>query len=368
MYVEVSTARVKHSTLRTERQNEETWLTAESTASKVIWGRKCGYVTGVRWQMVDIFSVHGMSLLVGKKLRLNLLCFLGALVGIASLCTSWTRLEVQLILSLRTLAIIHSSGIGLAGGLSSLTDPLRLSAIFFLVGTAVAFITPSGGFFQLGGLLFLLDYSVGEMPSKTHLDTGVILAMISTAVVLASLLPPLGSLKRGNEKRLLARLLTTSRISERLSVNMLSMIGGLVGIACLFLPWASESVPSVNVLGVNYLSPGRWFLMGVDDLPLRISMAVFLAGCVLAFLSPSGGAIQLVGGILFLTYIRDWLVGSYAGRVDYAWVLALAAGCITLAGFVRPTGFGFLKSKCSLVERLLAWGVPRSRTPNPVNT
>lgn len=127
------------------------------------------------------------------KLRINLLCVSGALLGFVAMALPW---------------ILESERIG-AGVWQHYdlnwyfyadrgVDVVAL--VVFLVGSAMAFLTPLGGLFQLAGVLSfatsrsgdIRTITAGEITQSLEWGVGLFFAVISSAIVIASLFVPIG--------------------------------------------------------------------------------------------------------------------------------------------------------------------------------
>jgi hypothetical protein len=118
-------------------------------------------------------------------MKVNVLGLVGAVIGVVAIFSTWLG---------------YASG-WFHGAVSwNLIDILNdapayhnawYAALFFIVGTLVAFLSPAGGLLQVAGVLFwwtyYLDYR-GEMPSRMASYIG----LASAIIVLASMLRPLG--------------------------------------------------------------------------------------------------------------------------------------------------------------------------------
>ncbi len=127
--------------------------------------------------------------------RVNLLCLVGATVGVLALLTPWCFLKAS------------DSGPGYdastpfnTGSLREIMSPseMRSFSILMIAGTLISFISPVGGGLQVSGILLFLYNYVGGRPAFSIPEIriipgfGALFAIISSGFVLASLLWPMG--------------------------------------------------------------------------------------------------------------------------------------------------------------------------------
>jgi len=157
-----------------------------------------------------------------KNPRINVLCIVGAMVGVSCLLTTWALVtETPPGWPTNT----HSKGAGveplswsLVDALASTLDPfsnaygdaeiVAFSALF-IIGTALAFITPLGGAPQLAGVLGFYSSSAGNL-FVSEFAAGFAIAALAAVIVLASIAIPLGVGYDARPLSLRARLLTVS--------------------------------------------------------------------------------------------------------------------------------------------------------------
>lgn len=96
-------------------------------------------------------------------------------------------------------------------------------------------------------------------------------------------------------------------------VNIVCLVGAVMGLAALLLPWVtitSFETYDTNFRADEYLATTDQ--IGTDDfiLWLVVGAYAFIAGTALAFSSPLGGILQGVG--IAMTYIGGYTVGEHA--------------------------------------------------------
>ena len=156
-------------------------------------------------------------------------------------------------------------------------------------------------------------------------------------------------------------------------LNLLSIVGGILGIISLVLPWLFLSFTAVGfsfstgVSGIQILAGlGGVFLQagiaggGSGMLLLIAGVFLVLAGSIVAFLHPAGGLFTLGGGVSGLVgaflLSQDFsgpsgnLGGEISAGPSVGVFLALVAGILSLVGFrvqiptpgpPRPAGYAY---------------------------
>jgi hypothetical protein len=129
-------------------------------------------------------------------------------------------------------------------------------------------------------------------------------------------------------------------------VNILALLGGLVGVIAICTQWIVEYGFYIHNLTNTPLTAMR-FLITHNDLPYHsifwISLLLFFIGVIATFVSPLGGFLQLSGIGLFIYYFQDIFAGWYPGVEDS---ISLGVGLffgslsslIVIVSFLRPIG------------------------------
>ena len=132
------------------------------------------------------------------------------------------------------------------------------------------------------------------------------------------------------------------RTEPVVSVNLLCLIGAMVGVVSLFLPWCMM-VEGPNELGV---SPAD-LITDTEELlssSLTGPALLFTIGAVTAFLFPVSFAVQTAGIVLFLRVVMDQYAGAPLGydyEMSLGFYAAVLSSVMVLAGLVRPVGPGY---------------------------
>ena len=138
------------------------------------------------------------------KLRVNVLCLIGAILAVLSLFLPWTLTQDRETGDTDTLGAFDYG--------ETFPDNFRYAVTLFLIGTAAAFFTPLGGLLQLiGSIGFVMTALTSTFPEfQITFWAGSAMAMFSAALVVIGLASPLG-IGYGSDKEIgIARLLTFS--------------------------------------------------------------------------------------------------------------------------------------------------------------
>ena len=123
----------------------------------------------------------------------NVLCIVGAIVGLVAILTPWLWTRAGELL-------IFDPLLGILEHVPGLKEEYLVGGVLFIVGTLAAFLSTAAGFIQLTGLaVFFLgdmerleDYARWEFGYDGGLSIGFFLGILSASIVLASLARPTG--------------------------------------------------------------------------------------------------------------------------------------------------------------------------------
>jgi hypothetical protein len=148
-----------------------------------------------------------------RKLRVNVLCLIGAILAAVSLFLPWATVQDQASGAKRDLGAFDFEETFL--GFHLFSANFRYSVILFVIGTAVAFLSPLGGIMQLIGCVgFILTTLTTRFEGVEMVFwIGAAVALISTAMVLLSLVSPTGVGYEAGKRLGITRLLTFSAFS-----------------------------------------------------------------------------------------------------------------------------------------------------------
>ncbi|MEM2891809.1 MAG: hypothetical protein QXJ32_04820 [Thermoplasmata archaeon] len=268
------------------------------------------------------------------RFRLDVLSMISAALGLVSLALPWVLNHDGW---REPLSTIWRYGTEVQGDMRYM---VQLTAGFVLVGSLLSLFTRLGGVIQAGGLAcFLLavkdspdDIVVGFYFAAAACSAGILSLVIRRSV----------SVPR--------RLLTIVPYDAQwqLELNLLSFLGGTLGLMCLALPWYGHVIhwPDVNPPPKEFFSLYSFADPYLGDAFTYTAAIIFAAGSVVALFSPLGGIGQVAGCIAFFHGSRGW-AGTYATYLGLETVtgssfycvgfyLGLAAGLAVLASlFVR---------------------------------
>ena len=145
------------------------------------------------------------------------------------------------------------------------------------------------------------------------------------------------------------------------SVNMLCIIGAIIGVFSALLPWVwagegawQTDLPSAYdvLLSPRDSNHGWW-----DD-AFATSQVIFISGTVLSFIFPAACGIQGIGIVAFFiehTRRDSWL--PYEFGLSIGFYVAIASTALVAVGLIAPFGIGLDASKGQWSKRL--WTVCR---------
>lgn len=156
--------------------------------------------------IIEVERFFDLGVLTDLKTRVNLLCMLGAIIGMMSLFATWI--------------IDHEyvpgaySAFKIPPILIEETDVYHISPALFLLGCLVAFFSPLGSFFQFTAIFPLVVDSY--MDPDRSLGAGVVIALLSMIIVMYSAFNPIGINYNRDVKRsmYLGRLFTIGFFEE----------------------------------------------------------------------------------------------------------------------------------------------------------
>ncbi|MBU0684894.1 MAG: hypothetical protein ABIE25_07295 [Thermoplasmatota archaeon] len=309
------------------------------------------------------------------QLKVNVLCVLGTALGFASLFFPWIiGGDLPDHVHYRDL-LVNDILLGPPG----FTTVFILACSMFVVGSGLAFVTPTGGFAQLGGMLgFLYAYPAAyrDMQGTQELSLGAYLGILSVAVVLVGLCLPIGPGHRSNTSVLRRMVSTANRFltfspydsSAKLRINLLCVIGAFIAFVAIALPWLTMNI-STSSIQISPLESNLYqFMKGSSA--WKVGAWIFILSSAAAFVTPLAGLTQLMGLLWWWGSARNSLGTSVVG--DLTWTSGLGNGiwlgafavAVVLVSFIFPIGFGYLGRRGSIKARLFAWGKPAaSRIP-----
>lgn len=147
----------------------------------------------------------------------------------------------------------------------------------------------------------------------------------------------------------------------RLRMNVFGLIGAVLAVISLFLPWAmvedKDSGDTITLGAFDFSETYRDRHLFPSN--FRYSVTIFLIGTTVAFFCPLGGILQLIGCTGFI--VTTLTTGFETVRMIF-WIgalVALVSTTIVLASLVYPLGVGYEAGRRDVLGRLLTVSVVR---------
>lgn len=283
-------------------------------------------------------------------MKLNLLCLIGAAIGIASIFLYWRSFvfgfhregiigQVQF----ETLSSFFSMR------MIAMSSNLVLLGLLFIIGTIISLFSPAGSFVQLPSVLLIFPEMLPQINYFGHVgvyfqispDIGPFIALISSLIVLASLFVPLGTgLKIGIlnlRKKLLVIHVEIDKDSERhLDLNLICLVGAFVGVLSLITPWVSANslpYPFGLMSPIDLLQSSYFSVIGA-----------FIIGTLASFATPLGVTIQIAGIGMVMTGMNRLLSSAFhvseAGYFLPGFYIGIISIVIIIIGIIHPIWSG----------------------------
>jgi hypothetical protein len=250
-----------------------------------------------------------------------------------------------------------------------------VACTLYVVGTLLAFWSPLGGLVQVPGVLgffALFDSEVGVRRGEDTIALGAYTGLISMAIVIVSLLVPIGvgySVRRKAHKASLSsadKFITVSKYDEnaKIRLNALALCGALIAFVCVALPWSTLSTSSPAPEMIVEQRPLLEYLSGSLATP---SSYVFIIGSAIAVVTTLGVIMQMIGFVWF------WLafagsMGTYPGMggaleesFGTGFYLSVLAMLMAATSIILPLGLGYYRRKKTVGGRLFVWGKAGAR-------
>ncbi len=147
----------------------------------------------------------------------------------------------------------------------------------------------------------------------------------------------------------------------KLRVNLLCLLGAVIAVVALFLPWAMTPDHLGEEIGIGAFDFDEP-LSGGSEFPdsFRYSVTLFIIGTVLSFLTPLGGIPQIVGSVGFVSTVLTSRIPEHDLIPGIGVVIALLAAGIVILSFLEPVGTGYSRNQePTLAAKLLTWSAYR---------
>lgn len=144
-----------------------------------------------------------------------------------------------------------------------------------------------------------------------------------------------------------------------MKVNLLAIVGGLLGVMCVLLPWTVTTVDSF--LGESTVNDTMTDFIHEDDATFAFAIVLFLLGSALALATPLGGVGQFFGWLMFLAAAYDRLGTTTTSIIEtnvslgLGFAVGIVATGIVLFSLARPLGPGYSHGGLRPQDRFLTW-------------
>lgn len=144
-----------------------------------------------------------------------------------------------------------------------------------------------------------------------------------------------------------------------MKVNLLAVVGGLLGVMCVLMPWVVADTESI--FGDVHSEYSMTDFMDDDDSSFAVAVVLMLLGSALAIASPLGGMGMLFGWLIFLGAIYDRLgtattsISETTTSLGLGFAVAVLALAMVLVALIRPMGPGYARGKVLPRDRFLTW-------------
>ena len=156
-----------------------------------------------------------MRIDISWKLQINILCLIGAIIGIVAILSPWFEVvgrrpgvhpigDLWILYDANVLDLVTDPSVPRFAIGYSLSDYFIIAAFSFIIGVIISFISSIGAIPQIIGLAVIVIDNKGNPPT----EIGVYLAIISVIVILVSLFRPIGTGYVKGQMRWRERLLT----------------------------------------------------------------------------------------------------------------------------------------------------------------
>lgn len=280
-------------------------------------------------------------------MRVNLLCLLGASMGILSIFLNWRTFVVEE--PPGTAVSIHYETLSSIFAHATPAPPdFLLPALLFIACTFLSLLTPLAGLIQLPAAMLVYSSMIiqvnlfGHPPYSYHYypEVGLLIALVSSVIVIASLFAPVGTgLRIGiSDFRCRIRAFQTNAAKDgrrRLDVNIICLVGGLIGLLSLAFPWVSAlSMPNPGIQTPIDMVQGTVF----------VAVAGFIIGAFASIITPLAVSLQIAGSILVVSSMNAFLASPFHQWDIGAFLPGFYVGLISIAviivGIIFPAWIG----------------------------
>jgi hypothetical protein len=144
-----------------------------------------------------------------------------------------------------------------------------------------------------------------------------------------------------------------------MKINLLAIVGGLLGVMCILLPWTVTHIESP--FGDSSSEMIMTDFIHESDSAFSFAVVLFLLGSALALITPLGGVGQFFGWLIFLAAILDDLGTEQTAIADVTVSLGLGFGvglvafALVFLSMIKPMGPGHAQIPNDPRGRFLTW-------------
>lgn len=144
-------------------------------------------------------------------------------------------------------------------------------------------------------------------------------------------------------------------------INILCVIGILIGLVSLILPWClirsdTSSIGGIyserSYSGIEILISGENTLVGNI---FSSFILIFLIGLVLALVTPLGGIVQIFGSFQFLFSVSNLFINSGIIMIMIGWSIGFLSSIIILTGLLNSIRRGLYVDRINLKDSLITF-------------
>ena len=298
--------------------------------------------------------------------RMNMLCYIGVLIGMISFFIDWISYQSPFgthnIFSYNLIEIIRSY-----------QGEIWIFALFFILGTISALISPLSCIFQFIGLAGIATV-VSTNPIYTHTNTeieyGILISFVSASMILISLIYNGWILRKKHKMTILDSVfslkhpglsIATIRFKKRsgdspiISVNLLAIVGASIGVISFFFGWLLV-YPLFTPVEHNFFAILSWWY----DSKFMIPCIIFLIGTALSYTNSIGCSLQFIGLITYLFAIIN-LTPENRYAIGIGPIIGFFSFVIILLSIIFPVWLGRDNEKKSVLNNTFIFHIARKK-------
>lgn len=242
----------------------------------------------------------------------------------------------------------------------------------FIAGTMVAFLSPFGGVLQflgVSGSILFISYDSQFAPARiwiaADLEIGLVVALISTALVLLSMALPLGVGSRRTHFWTMSSVFAFHPSDPYSShLNVLGLLGALLSSFAMALPWyigwpwmgyvTQNAVSDLTVLS-NF-----WEFYDINPAMIQLGSILFIIGTLALFFTTLGLIFQGPGFLILLAETTGswrWELLPSNEWLSPGVVLAMIGMGLVLVSIFVPASLYGIPRPTRIHHRFFTWGV-----------